>query len=258
MDIPGTSGGGFSSGKKNNSDRSSDNTGYRTSGDTGIDSTGVIGGITGAIGTLGDIIIGGLNLEQQEKNYEQQKKQFKYSKKLQREIFEREDNAVLRRTLDMKRAGLNPILAAGNAASSGPVVSTVAPQKEMMKGFDLSKAMLALAMMKQKQDISKTIAEEELIRLQHGKTMAEKKFTETKNKQADFDYQASVRSGIPSNASTPGRMIKDARGYVGLTWQQIKNTAKGIKDKLINNVNDRNFNTNDEWKKEFKKAGLIK
>ena len=45
----------------------------------------------------------------------------------QEHSWNREDNSVQRRAEDLRKAGMNPQLAAGSAASSGPVVSTSVP-----------------------------------------------------------------------------------------------------------------------------------
>lgn len=63
------------------------------------------------------------------KNFDLQKEHFAYQKDLQKQIFEREDNAVQRRVADLVSAGLSPTLAAGSSAGAGSVVSTSAPQK---------------------------------------------------------------------------------------------------------------------------------
>lgn len=76
-----------------------------------------LGNTLGAIGNIG---VGYFN-------YQLAKKQYGYQKRLQREIFNREDTAAQRRAADLEAAGLSKTLAAGGTASAGPVVSTTRP-----------------------------------------------------------------------------------------------------------------------------------
>lgn len=91
-----------------------------------------IGSIISGIGGIGIGIANSVtNAEINKKNYELQKDWQNYQKQLQREIFQREDNAIQRRVSDIAAAGGNPAMAweTGNGAGAGSIVDTSAPQR---------------------------------------------------------------------------------------------------------------------------------
>ena len=53
---------------------------------------------------------------------------YNYQKELQRSIFNREDTSIARRVAGLKASGLSPVLAAGQGAGTGPIVSTHPPE----------------------------------------------------------------------------------------------------------------------------------
>lgn len=84
-----------------------------------------MGIVEGIIGALGGVTEAGLNYSAQIQNLD-------YQKNLQKQIFQREDNAVSRRAADLKNAGLSKTLAAGDAAGAGTAINTSAPQLSMV------------------------------------------------------------------------------------------------------------------------------
>lgn len=61
-------------------------------------------------------------------NFQMQQQNLDYQKALQKQLFEREDNATQRRAADLRSAGLSPVLAAGSAAGAGDQVAVNTPQ----------------------------------------------------------------------------------------------------------------------------------
>lgn len=166
------------------------------------------------------------------KNYNLQQDQYSYEQNLQQLLMAREDTAVRRRAADMRLAGINPVLAAGQGAQAGPVVSTQPPQMGKISGMSEA-AQSALGLMSMQANISKTIAEEKYTLQQNIKSQAERKLIEEQLKQVEAQTQ-NIKTGTAEKwwnlkqAQDVG-VRTNASGIVG----QTVDTISAIKNSLL-------------------------
>ena len=214
----------------------------------------------GAAGVAGNLIGSVLNYNAQQDN-------LSWQKDTQRDIFAREDTSIARRVADLNASGLSPVLAAGQGAGTGGVVSTNAPQIDLPDS-----SMLALNMLKQEADISKTRAEQEYIELQKNKLPAEIKNLEASafntyqsGRLQKVNADVTSESGVPGT-SMPGKIVNDAYGAVKKAsdavksgWNSYDRMMYDLKEKAKGAVKSRsNYQIPKKPYKPEKKSGYEK
>lgn len=93
----------------------------------------IVSGATGGLlGMAGSAMTNSANKEIAQMNIDYQKEANAKNEALMRESWGRDDNSVQRRSIDLQKAGMSPLLAAGAAASNSGPVSMKAPESNQV------------------------------------------------------------------------------------------------------------------------------
>lgn len=218
---------------------------------TGIGS--IIGGVGNFASGIANTVVGS---QYSKKNYELARDMANYQKELNRTIMEREDNAVQRRSADIKAAGGNPALAYMNGISGsgagGSVSAPTAPKYDISaiqqgisqigSGFSsisqieanvLSNKYRKAEIERVDADISKTKAETltELYRRLNiientSKTKAEREKIEASKEELLYNLDWYISKDLPTNANMPS-ILNYAHGFM----EDMTNSGIDFKDK---------------------------
>lgn len=125
---------------------------------------------------------------------------YRYQKKLQKEIFRREDTSINRRVHDLKASGLSPVLAAGQGADTGGIVSTRQPEIDPTLATAIYTSLATM-----EKDFA--VKDEQIQNLR-----AQRELTDMNTLIKAWDYEKYVQSGMASNASGLAKTLRDIYG----------------------------------------------
>lgn len=194
----------------------------------GVDDLAIAGLVLGGVSSIANF---GLGLA----NYD-------YQKDLQRSIFNREDTSIIRRVNDLKASGLSPVLAAGQGAGTGGIVSTRQPEIDPSLA-----ASLFIQLSTMQKDFAVKDEQIKLLRSQQG-------LNNINQKIKDLDYYYYDETGISPNSSAFGKAFRDIVSMYSKFKQESSKTDKGYVPLEKKNVpKDKKL----PWKKDNKKDPLF-
>ena len=156
---------------------------------------------------------------------------YRYQKDLQSKIFSREDTSIARRVHDLKASGLSPVLAAGQGAGTGSIVSTKSPEIDPTLAVSIYTSLATM-----EKDFA--VKDEQIQNLR-----AQRELTDINALIKAWDYEKYVQSGMASNASGFARTLRDLYGLI-----KDSEPSKGVRqDPLVKTITDKIVNDSTEY-----------
>lgn len=183
---------------------------------------GSIGASGGSGMALGGMM--GLSAATTAYNIYQQERQYDYERNLQKQVFQREDSSIQRRVNDLRRAGLSPVLAAGNGAASGAVVGVKTPQADDIAGKYANLIQMA-------NDIANSKVQRELMEAQKKAADASADASNAMATQTNWNtrwYKNQPGGGMPTNMNPVGQTAGYLTGATGDLVDRVSGNVKNM------------------------------
>lgn len=154
-----------------------------------------------------------------------------WQKSVQNKMFNREDSSIQRRVADLKAAGLSPVLAAGQGASAGPVVSTHAPELPQNTGQQI------LDLMRMKNEFETSATQRALMQSQAKLADANAKVAGTVGRIKGVEANTVEDSGNPGQSQV-GKTLNDLTGTFNTFVDRVtgKKSMPGTKEPIKGNA----------------------
>lgn len=178
----------------------------------GVDDLAIAGLVLGGVSSIANFGLGLAN--------------YNYQKDLQRSIFGREDTSIARRVADLKASGLSPVLAAGQGAGTGAIVSTRPPEIDPTLATSI---FTSLATMEK----SFAVKDQQIKNMSQSINVMKENINMMRSNQEVNQYKKNqlLAQTIKTTKETEGQIIRNATD--ALTYKLYKSSGTGRNSGII-------------------------